>query len=289
MTNDNKTEIGAAGVGEVATASLSRFPQFLSSQPKLYFIQMDAFMKLNRVSSDETKFQYVCAMAPPELHPHMLEVVNDETPPEQRTKTQYEQFKERVMQSFDRSAESRVRELLQQHGLGNQKPSQYLLSMKNLAAGECNDRMLKSLFLEQLPEWVRSILVVADEDDLTKLAALADKIMESSPRAAYPVVTELHGEAQLPAPAIMAITSSNEALRQLITRLEQQVRELREEVRGEQRSRSRSRSQHNSRQRSSSRRSNGLCFYHSKHGASAIKCVAPCNWPKRNNNQDSEN
>lgn len=85
--------------------------------------------------------------------------------------------------------------------------------MKNLATDECNDRMLKSLFLELLPKWVRSILVMTDTEDLTKLTALADKVMESSPRASYPVVTELHDEAQIPAPTIMAITGSNEAIR----------------------------------------------------------------------------
>lgn len=92
MLTDDKSMTGA-GAGELVAASFSRFPQFVSSPPKLYFIQMDAFMKLNKVTTDETKFQYICAMTPSALHNFMLEVVNDKTSAADRKKSQYEQFK----------------------------------------------------------------------------------------------------------------------------------------------------------------------------------------------------
>jgi len=49
-----------------------------------------------------------------------------------------------------------------------------------LAGGQCSDAVLRTLFLEQLPDNVRSILAISEVIDLSKLAFQADKVLDVS-------------------------------------------------------------------------------------------------------------
>ncbi|XP_029680861.1 uncharacterized protein LOC115246283 [Formica exsecta] len=53
----------------------------------------------------------------------------------------------------------------------------FLQRLQSLATGQCNEEVLKTLFLERLPEPVRAILAVS-QDNLTDLARQADAICE---------------------------------------------------------------------------------------------------------------
>jgi len=92
--------------------------------------------------------------------------------------TKYKKFKKRVTQGFATSEEAKLRSLFKGQSLGEQKPSQFLISLRNNASGQCNDTVLKSLFLEHLPDSIRTILAVSDSKDLDNLALLADKIYD---------------------------------------------------------------------------------------------------------------
>lgn len=50
--------------------------------------------------------------------------------------------------------------------------------MKNISNGQCNDEVLRSLFMEQLPPLQRQILAPSSIKNLTELAQIADKIRE---------------------------------------------------------------------------------------------------------------
>lgn len=62
--------------------------------------------------------------------------------------------------------------------MGEEKPSNFLQCLWNLAGQDCGDSVLRILFLEQFPESVRAILAIGGVDDLTMLALQADKVME---------------------------------------------------------------------------------------------------------------
>ena len=57
--------------------------------------------------------------------------------------------------------------------------------LKNAAAGQCKDKALKSLFMENLPDNVRSILSVCETEDVNKLAVIADKVFENQTPPTY--------------------------------------------------------------------------------------------------------
>ncbi|XP_049886913.1 uncharacterized protein LOC126381472 [Pectinophora gossypiella] len=64
--------------------------------------------------------------------------------------------------------------------LGDQRPSQLLRRMRELARDKVPDDTLKLLWQPHLPASVRAILAVTPSKDLDALATVADKVMEST-------------------------------------------------------------------------------------------------------------
>ncbi|GFV73774.1 transposon Ty3-G Gag-Pol polyprotein [Trichonephila clavipes] len=60
------------------------------------------------------------------------------------------------------------------------KPSQLLQKLKLFATSDISDNLIKTLWLEKLPESIKNILVVSEEK-LNKLAVMADKISDITP------------------------------------------------------------------------------------------------------------
>ncbi|XP_014486522.1 PREDICTED: uncharacterized protein LOC106750590 isoform X2 [Dinoponera quadriceps] len=89
----------------------------------------------------------------------------------------YEALKLRIITLFEEM--NQLREQLRGYKLRrDEKPSLVLQRLTNLAAGKCTDAVLRTLFLEVLPLYVRDILVISEVKDLDKLALQADKILE---------------------------------------------------------------------------------------------------------------
>lgn len=80
--------------------------------------------------------------------------------------------------SLDETAESKLRKLLRGNEIGDQRPSVFLQKLRNLAGGQCNDNVLRTLFMEQLPENIRTVLAISEVTDLSKLATQADKVAD---------------------------------------------------------------------------------------------------------------
>ncbi|XP_035230247.1 uncharacterized protein LOC118202198 [Stegodyphus dumicola] len=76
---------------------------------------------------------------------------------------------------LDESENKRIQRLISGLGLGDYKPSQLLLQMKSLAADDFLEKVLKSLWLDKMPDFIKNILLVGDEN-LEKLSMMADKI-----------------------------------------------------------------------------------------------------------------
>lgn len=81
--------------------------------------------------------------------------------------SKYDAIKARIVAAFDERDEKRLRRFLHNNGIRtDERLTAYLHRLRNLAAGQCSEPVLRSLFLEQLPEQVRTILVIADIQDL---------------------------------------------------------------------------------------------------------------------------
>ena len=71
--------------------------------------------------------------------------------------------------------------LLKGKVLSDGKPSFLLNQLRNLNNNKCNDDVLKTIFVDQLPSHIRAILTISNVDNLQYLAELADKKNTFSP------------------------------------------------------------------------------------------------------------
>ncbi|XP_045450494.1 uncharacterized protein LOC123659292 [Melitaea cinxia] len=165
--------------------------------------------------------------------------------------------------------------------LGDQRPSQLLRRMRDLARGKIPDETLLIMWQSHLPASVRAVLAVSEVKDLEKLAIMADKVMETS----RPVnISEIHTTG--------SSSSDNSFILAELAKLSLRIRDM-------ERSRSRPRIRYNnqhSRRRSVSKARNTIrrtpenadwfCYYHHRFQSRAKKCVEPCSWKKHNNSEN---
>ncbi|XP_025266506.1 uncharacterized protein LOC112638643 [Camponotus floridanus] len=192
----------------------------------------------------------------------------------------YDELKRRIIDAFGETSETKLRRLLRNHELTDDKPSNFLQKLRNLAGGQCSDIVLRTLFLEQLPDNVRSILAISEVSDLSKLALQADKILDMSKVNISQVClsTSDASNARKPEPTseITELKASVEALAKQFKKLQTRRR----------RSRSRSRNRPHYRNKSpATKEHTDICYYHTRFGKEAYHCLTPCKWKK----EDAEN
>lgn len=157
----------------VINARQLRLPPFCKNNPRLWFAQVELAFQNHGITVDASKFRYVAVQITGEALDSVSDIIL--APP---TEEKYEALKRRIVTSFDEGDEKRLRRLLQGHAIGDDKPTAYLHRLKNLSAGNCSEPVLRSLFLEQLPDQVRAILAASGITDLHRLAEMADKAIE---------------------------------------------------------------------------------------------------------------
>lgn len=278
MSNEQNSGTSASGVNETAEQlSISRVavkpPPFWRNRPDLWFKQLESNFLLSNITKDSTKYHYVVAALDCDILEQVSTIIT--SPPEQ---DKYAAIKEALIRVFAVSEEQNLRKLLTEVELGDRKPSQLLRQMSDLAGGKVGSDLLKSLWLQRLPEFVRAILAVS-KDDLHQLAAMADRIIEvqQSPGVIGAVSNPqiIRNQVTCDDPPVAS------DLRHLISSLTNQVTELRlevEQLRRPTRNRSSFRTRSRSNSRSASNERASLCWYHEQFGRRATKCRSPCSF-----------
>lgn len=259
---------------EVSTIKVcDRIPEFWVEMPRLWFAQFESIM-LPQKQGDSCKFHLVIS----KLGRETIQQVGDLllNPPDEQ---KYDTLKQRLLSMYEESAERQFQKLIGEMELGDQKPSQLLRKMTELARNaKVADSTLHSLWLQRLPGAVRAVLTVSQDQKLDNLAAIADKIMEN---IRFNEVSEVAVNNNFP---------MNELLAQ-INKLSLEVAELRSSRsgprRGERRYQPRFRSRSRSRPGTTRKQSNDpnwLCFYHYRYRSQAKKCEQPCAWKAKSEN-----
>lgn len=242
---------------EVAAAAI-KLPPFWKNNPALWFCQVESQFDIAGIRTDVTKFNYIVG----KMESNVLSQVSDIILNRPQADL-YTTLKNRILQCFTESAESKFKRLIDEISLDGKKPSNLLREMRELAGTGVGNDVLKSLWLKRLPIQVQTVLAVSDEN-LPKLAEMADKVIEVSS-----------------GPNVCSVDSGrNVDLNGLFEQMEimrSEISELRKlRTNNEQRD---SRSfQNRSRSRSKSGNRGGLCFYHYKFKEKAHKCVRPCSY-----------
>ena len=242
----------------------SRIPQFWRDKPRLWFAQFEAVTASQKLG-DEAKFGLVVAnLTKPEI-----EQISDLILAPPNTK-RYEQIKERLVSIFEESEGKQLQTLLNDMELGDQRPSQLLRRMRDLARDKIPDTTLRMLWIGHLPVSTRAVLAISEDGKLDSLAAMADKMHEQT------IEVNSVCSCQNQASSSHTTTTTDQNIISMIETLTKEVAALKMD-RGNyyrqhsQRYRSRSRSQ------SRDRRST-LCYFHRKFGKDAYRCRSPCSY-----------
>lgn len=257
---------------EIANISLAlRIPPFWRDRPRLWFYSFEA------ATHDQKKGeQQMAQMVIARLEKQDIEQISDllYNPPETKP---YQAIKERLITAYEESDSRQFQKLLSEMELGDQKPSQLLRRMRDLARDRIPDNTLRLMWTNHLPSHVRSVLAVSDsfstKTALEELALLADKMMEQHREVASVSVSS-------PQPA--ASTSDTQYLISEIRKLSIEIAELKANPsqfnyrRNRYPSPGRNSSRFRSASRSRDRSPSSHCYYHRRFGTRAMKCTSPC-------------
>ena len=246
---------------EEVHAAHIKLPAFWSSDPELWFTQIEALFASRNFTADATKYGHLVAALPPETAVEVRDLLI--TPP--AAGTRFETLKQEIIKRTTHSAQARIKQLLTAEELDGRKPTQLLRRMRQLigSSGLIPADLLKQLFVQRLPTNVQ--VAVAGNDSLTvdQLADLADKIME--------VIT----------PQVSAVEPSEVAeLRKEISELKSLLRS-RPTDRNPPASRARSKTPAQAGPSTASE-PQAVCWFHAKFGDKAKKCREPCSFRSGN-------
>lgn len=253
----------------------SRIPKFWCDRPKLWFAQFEVII-YNQKLGDEGKFALVVA----QLEIKDIDQISDIilSPP---NSGRYDAVKRRLLEVYEDSEGIQLQKLLNDMELGDQRPSQLLRRMRNLAGKKIPDDTLKMLWQGHLPASTRTVLAVSEESKLDSLAAMADRMQEQLKEVNAVCSCQCQpSTSKASTPSVPAETTPTaeptEKLFSMIEALTKEVAALKTN-----RSRKFQRRFNNSRSRSRSKsrdRRNAVCYFHQKFGKAAYRCRSPCSF-----------
>ncbi|CAN7996439.1 unnamed protein product [Ixodes pacificus] len=263
---------GYPNLPEVAAATL-KLPDFWMTDSELWFLHIEATFRRKRITSQSTMFDYVVAALPQAATALVRDILR--TP---SADLSYDRLKTELIRRTTASEQQRLQQLLTSAELGDRKPSELLLRMRQLLGDKAEnlDRSIfRELFLQRLPQDVRMVLTTADSCSLESLARMADKMME----VRSPGISAVYPNSSQTRPQLRP-QSEDDRISQLCLKVDQLADEL-ASLRSAQQQTLRGRSPQRGFTRFSRPRSSSAprtCWYHAKFGMQAQKCHPPCSF-----------
>lgn len=254
-----------------AAAAVSfKAPPFCSQDPSIWFSILECGFKTAKITNSLTRYTHAVSLLPADVLPQVSDVIASAY----NSDHAYEDLKTALLQRFQSSVATRLRELLSKEELGNEKPTDLLRRMKQLLGEKYQSfdpDLFKQLFYQRLPPAVqRSLFSVKDDLKPDAIAKLADEFMATLPGPLTSSVSSVVSE---------RTTQFDELVKQ-VSLLATKVTSLERLDRRH----SRSPTPHRRRRRSRSK-SPGLCWYHNNFGEKATRCTTPCTY-KASNSKD---
>lgn len=279
-------------VSDVAAVSIqSRLLPFWREYPRAWFIQFESVVDI-RKTPDDQKYKYLLQQLQTSDLRHITDLLY--SPP---AINKYDSLKQRLLSVYEQSEVKNFQQLISGLELGDEKPSQLLRRMKELAGNMITEEGLKIEWLNHMPQQIRVVLSVNTDSSLENLAKMADKMLEytqpanviaslsatapahtsrSTARCATCAPTE-----QRAAPGLAAApaTATLESLAIQMQQLSMEIAELRVRTAPRYRHPFRTRSRSRSAYRDNKCKpgdANWICKYHRRFGDKARRCESPC-------------
>lgn len=234
-----------------------KIPSFFRADPALWFMQVEISLRNARITSESTKADIMLAALDVEVLGSVKDIISASPPPPDI----FNKLKERIIKTFAVSNEAKLRQLLKGQVLTDGKPSLILSRLRNLNVNNAvDDTILKSLFLEQLPEQHRGI-VMSNSNTLDAMAELADQLADLSGTSFSPQINAVSAELSASQADIQSLIKSVQDLTVKVNALEKK---------------SRSRSTSRARGKSNSKEKPSLCYAHQKYPDNPTSCRSWC-------------
>jgi hypothetical protein len=150
-------------------------PTFWVSEPAAWFALAEAKFRTSNITSQRVMFDLLVA-ALPEKHLSQVMDIIKAIP----AINPYEVLKLRLLEAHVLSDQEKMDALFQLGPLGDRKPSQLLASMLSVCpSGMELQPVFQYLFLQRLPQTLRTLLGEQECGDIRALAALADRLWAS--------------------------------------------------------------------------------------------------------------
>lgn len=258
---------------QVDSYRVPKIPTFCRADPALWFMQVEISLRNARITSETTKADSMLAALDVEVLGSVKDIIAMSPPPPDI----FEKLKERIIKTFAVSNEAKLRQLLKGQVLTDGKPSLILSRLRNLNVNNAvDDSILKSLFLEQLPEQHRGI-VISNTATLDAMAELADQLADiSSSSPCNPQINAVNAELSASQAQIQSLIECVKGLTVKVDAIERQSR-----------SRSKSRSNSRSQDKSRDKEKPNLCYAHRKYPENPTSCRSWCTeyagWKEKKN------
>lgn len=244
-----------------------RIPPFWSEKPAIWFAQVEGQFAIMRVTDDTAKFYHILATLDRQYAAEVEDVLTG--PPD------YQRLKSELIKRLSASREHKVKQLLTHEQLGTRKPSQFLRHLQHLAGPDIPEDFLRTIWTSRLPLSMQPIIASQPTLSLDAIAELADRVHDIAVPAHQVAATII-------SPSASATSSPIDELTRQVAELTRQVSAL--TIQTQHRSRLTQYRGRDQRSRSTSRRSQSnyrrypICWYHSRHGTNAHRCIKPCDF-----------
>lgn len=251
-----------------AVAANLKLPPFWTVNPALWFAQVDALFQLRNIRSDNTKYLLTVA----NLDQHTAALVDDllMSPPAEGNK--YVTLRTELVKRLSLSQERKIRQLLHQEQLGDQRPSQFLRRLQSLT-GEMRlqDDFLRSIWVQRLPAKLQLLLSSQPSLSLSAAADLADSLFD--------ILSETPEVCAVSTVSASSSTNAIAELRAEMARMNRRIDSLFSAFNKRRfRSKSRDASVATATSPSAGSADQNICYYHAHFGNKAHRCTPPCNF-----------
>lgn len=254
--------------------------QFWPTRPQNWFNLAEIQFEAHNIRSDRQRYLQVLGAISPETSDIIADILADAP-----QTNQYETLKCALLTRLAPSDEAQLAKLIRGQDLGDRRPSEALRHIRLLAAGKFAQTIIKSLWIQKLPEILRiALLAQPDTTSFEDLAKMADK-MHASLNGNQ--INEIrHHEVRQTRPKECFARDGNRRSSSSSTAVEERLARLEALFATSNRSRSRgrqfpSRSFSKSRKRgtsSASQTGDSVCWFHKSYGSAARKCRPPCSY-----------
>lgn len=150
-----------------------------------YFLSLDFWFQASNITDDQQKYYIVMSQIPPH---RLIELGNliEEVPPAAK----YAYIKNSLLNQFTDSQQRRLKRVLSEMPLGDQKPSLLYNTMARVAEGALSESALIDLWGSRLPENIH-MAVAASEGTIASRLKLADAIFNSLDLRAHAAINEV--------------------------------------------------------------------------------------------------